>query len=348
MAVAGRLSGPELRRYPDPATELEVIRLTDPTCASGMTNPHLRQFGRRSDTLLYWSERYGAARQAFQLDLRSGDSHLLTDAAALDSASLAFSADERNFYYFDGRSLVESSLGNLKTRELHRTPEGAVRTGMALAADGSVLFIETQGGQARLMRVTRAGASAVLQADEPIELVAGRPRYPQLLYRTGAGLNLVNLDGAGKRQLKLEPGQTGETLWTQSGAAVLYLHVPDDPKQLITLREYDPAANADKLVAKTSQFESVAPNADASVFVGASRSRASAYVLLLLRVTRRELTLCEHHASDPKMVAPVFSPDSQSVFFNSDRHGKQAVYRVHIEKFVEETTAEGKDVRHEE
>ena len=76
---------------------------------------------------------------------------------------------------------------------------------------------------------------------------------------------------------------------------------------------------------------------DSSVFVGASRSRASAYVLLLLRVTRRELTLCEHRASEPAMVTPIFSPDSQSVFFASDRHGKTALYRVHVEKFVEET-----------
>ena len=29
MAVAGRLSGPESQRYADPATELEVIRLTE-------------------------------------------------------------------------------------------------------------------------------------------------------------------------------------------------------------------------------------------------------------------------------------------------------------------------------
>jgi oligogalacturonide lyase len=63
-------------------------------------------------------------------------------------------------------------------------------------------------------------------------------------------------------------------------------------------------------------------------------------VLILLRVARRELTLCEHHASDPAMVSPVFSPDSQSVFFVSDRHGKSAIYRVHVEKFVEATGEE--------
>jgi oligogalacturonide lyase len=123
-----------------------------------------------------------------------------------------------------------------------------------------------------------------------------------------------------------------------SGRTFAYLHIPDDPKQLITLRESSPDENTDKELAKTSQFEAFCPNGDSSVFAGASRSRASAYVLILLRVTRRELTLCEHHASDPAMVSPVFPPDSQSVFFVSDRHGKPALYRVHVEKFVEQTT----------
>jgi len=59
--------------------------------------------------------------------------------------------------------------------------------------------------------------------------------------------------------------------------------------------------------------------------------------LLLVRAVRRELALCEHRASDPSMVSPLFSPDSQSVFFVSDRHGKPALYRVHVERFVDET-----------
>jgi oligogalacturonide lyase len=339
MAVAGRLSGPEWQRYADPATELDVIRLTDPAFASGMTSPHLRQFGRRSDTLLYWSERFGA-RQAFQLDLKSGDSHQVTGAAALDGASIALSADERSLCYFDGAGLFESSLGNLRKRELYRVADGAIRSGMTLAVDGSVVFGERQGGASRIVRITRAGAGTVLQSDGAIDLVLARPRHPQVLYRAGDALRMVNLDGSGRSQLKIEPGQTGEVVWTQSGRTLLYLHIPEEPRQLITLRENDPAEKTDRQLARTSQFESVAPNADASVFVGASRSRASAYVLLLVRAVRRELTLCEHRASDPKMVLPVFSPDSQSVFFASDRHGKQALYRVRIEKFVEETSAD--------
>jgi oligogalacturonide lyase len=63
-------------------------------------------------------------------------------------------------------------------------------------------------------------------------------------------------------------------------------------------------------------------------------------LLLLLRVARRELTLCEHRSSDPMLVAPVFSPSSQRVFFQSDRHGKPAIYTMAVERFVEETTTE--------
>ena len=130
---------------------------------------------------------------------------------------------------------------------------------------------------------------------------------------------------------------TGSIAWTPSGRTFLYLHLPDDPRQLVTLRENTPDENTDKLLAKTSQFESVSSNADASVFAGASRGKASPYVLILLRAGRRELTLCEHKASEASIVRPMFSPDSQSVFFGSDRHGKPAIYRVHVEKFVEET-----------
>jgi oligogalacturonide lyase len=71
--------------------------------------------------------------------------------------------------------------------------------------------------------------------------------------------------------------------------------------------------------------------------VGASRNAASPTILILLRGTRRELTLCEHKASHPETVAPVFAPDSQRIYFQSDRDGKPAIYCVHVEKLVEKT-----------
>ena len=50
--------------------------------------------------------------------------------------------------------------------------------------------------------------------------------------------------------------------------------------------------------------------------------------------------MCEHKASNPRMVEPMFSPDAQRVYFESDRHGKPAIYCVHVEKLVEKIDSE--------
>jgi Tol biopolymer transport system component len=89
------------------------------------------------------------------------------------------------------------------------------------------------------------------------------------------------------------------------------------------------------VIAPTTQFATFSRNSDASVFVGASGSKASPHVLLLLRLTRREFTLAEHKASDPGMVAPVFSPTNERVYFTTDRDGKPCVYWMSVEKLVE-------------
>jgi len=73
------------------------------------------------------------------------------------------------------------------------------------------------------------------------------------------------------------------------------------------------------------------------VIAGASGSKASPYVLLLIRSAKRELTLAEHRASDPRAVAPQFSPNSQFLIFSSDRHGKPAIYWMPVDKLVTET-----------
>jgi oligogalacturonide lyase len=169
-----------------------------------------------------------------------------------------------------------------------------------------------------------------------------RPMRAQVLYRQGdTALWLVNSDGQQNRQLKLASGRIAAANWSTDGKTLLYLNLPDDPKQLNAIRECVPDANSDKLVAKTSQYAAFGANRDTSVFVGASRNTASPTVLLLLRVTRRELTLCEHKSSTPEEVAPLFSPDSQRIYFQSDRDGKAAIYSVHVEKLVEKTQTDG-------
>jgi hypothetical protein len=69
--------------------------------------------------------------------------------------------------------------------------------------------------------------------------------------------------------------------------------------------------------------------------VGASRSKAQPNVVLLLRSAKREMTICQHHASHPLTVWPSFSPDSKRVYFQSDEEGKPAIYSVNVEQLVE-------------
>ncbi len=337
MAAVGSVSSAEWRRYSDPATELEVLRLTDPSFASGMAAMHLRQFTRHSDMLLYWSERDPGARQAFLFDLRNGGSKQLTEVKALDSSTLSLSPDERTFLFFDGGSLMEGMLATERTREIHSVPGGAMRSGFSVGTDGAAIFAERENGKSRIVSVLRQQTRRIVETDQEIGEVMARPRRSQILYRAGDRFWIVNTDGSGRRQLKTALGRSASALWIPSGRTFIYLHVPEDRKELVTLREYSPDDGADSLIAKTSQFASASPNGDASVFTGASSNLASEYVLILVRAARRELTLCEHRASDPAIVRPVFSPDSQNVLFVSDRHGKPAIYQVRVGRFVEET-----------
>jgi oligogalacturonide lyase len=325
-------------RYADPATELDVLRITNPEFASGMAPVHLRQFGRRSDFLIYWSERLGS-RQVCHLDLKSGESRQLTEVPSLDVSTISLAPDERTVLFFNGPTLTEITPATLVSRELYKVPEGSTRTGFTQGADGSAYFaVRPVAGKSQILRATRQRTASVLEVDGDVDLLMMRPRRAQLLYRVNGLYWLLTTDGTNLRKpLKLEPGQTGQVLWTPSGRTLVYLHIPDDAKELIRMRENSPDEGSDKELAKTTQFEAFGSNADASVFAGASRSKASSYVLIMLRVTKREMTLCEHRASDPAMVSPTFAPDSQSVYFVSDRHGKSALYRIRVEKFVEAT-----------
>ena len=196
-----------------------------------------------------------------------------------------------------------------------------------------------QTSRLRLIGLLKPGTATVIETPFPPAYPVARPRRTQILYRQGdEALWLVNFDGAQNRRLRTAPaGRIGTAFWSANGRTILYLHIPEDTTKLIAIREHTPDENLDKVVSTTSQFAHFGANPDASVFVGASRNRASPHILILLRVGQRELTLCEHRSSDPYSVAPLFSPDSQRVFFQSDRDGKPALYRVQVERFVEKT-----------
>jgi len=189
----------------------------------------------------------------------------------------------------------------------------------------------------QLIAMAKGTVETLAEADGPISDAIPRPRRASVLYRRGEGLWLANYDGKQNYRLRLADGGIGPALWSPDGRSMFYLSYPGDARKLHALREFVPDTNEDTAVSDTSQFVGIGRNADASVFVGASGSKASPYVLLLVRAVKRELTLCEHRASDPLMVSPAFAPNNQRVFFGSDRHGKRAIYSISVERFVEET-----------
>jgi oligogalacturonide lyase len=345
--AAGSLKGTpfpsDWRRYADPATEFPVYRLTDPAYTSLLPPYYNSAISRRNAALVFVCDRAGSP-QVFRMDLRSGETAQLTSVAALDPASLVPFPDGRWAAYFDDRTLRVVAATGSRDRALYTVEDGWQRcAGASVTSDSAaVLFAERQGGRSRLrtVNVVRPAARTVTEAPFEIGHPIARPGRDQILYRQGGeALWLVNGDGAQNRRLKLAEGAIGPANWAADGKTVLYLRFPAVRSQLNEIREHTPDSNTGKLVAKTSQFVHFGYNRDTSVFAGASRNVASPTVLLLLRVTRREFTLCEHKASDASAVAPFFSPDAQRVYFQSDRHGKPALYCIHVERLVEKIEA---------
>lgn len=330
----------EVRRYADPATEFEVLRLTDPSFASHLPAYYNRAVSRHGSFMLYASARTGTV-QPYRMDLKTGESVQIA-AAAIVPATLSLAPDERTFFYSDGRAAFQANLGSLRVRTLYTAPADADITALVVTDDGThAIAAEKGSAKSRLKLITlgRApAASTIVESDQPVSDPLPRPRRAGLLYRRAEQeLWIVNYDGAQNRRLRVAPGTAAQAVWAAEGPTFFYLNFPETAKALHNIREFTPDLNEDKPVSNTTQFVRFNRNADSSVFVGASGSKASSYVLLLVRSVKRELTLCEHKASDPFTVTPVFSPNSQRVFFQSDRHGKPAIYSMRVDRLVEET-----------
>jgi len=337
----GRVFPSERVRYADPTTEFPVIRLTDPAHSSHLPDTTGRAVSRRNGFLLYSSDRTGSP-QAFRMDLRTGQSTQLTEAGALEASSLSLLPDERGFCYFDGPTLRLVWFRDGKEKEIYRLPEGVQRgAGLSVAPDGSYVLVTTARNtthQVLLIPLKKGPVRALATSREALAHAMARASGDAALYRQGAAaLGVVRTDGREARTLTVAAGGVGPAYWSPDGASALYLSFPAERGKLNSIRETALATGEDRLVAPTTQFVHFAPNADASVFVGASGSLASPHILVLLRRTRREITLCEHRSSQPAQTAPIFSPDSQSVYFESDRHGRPALYTMSVERLVEST-----------
>lgn len=339
----GLASPSEVKRYADPATEFPIFRLTNPEHESWLPAYYNRALSRRGNFMLYANERSGSI-QIYRMDLKSGQSHQLTNEAGVAPSALALMPDEKNICCLVGGTVRLLNLASLHSRDIYQVGDGfEAGNGLSVTDDGLYAMLVERSADRHRLRLINArtgSASTVAEANEPLSDPIPRPRRTGILYRRAGELWLVNFDGAQNRKLRLAAGVTGPANWSQDGRQVVYLNFPADRTQLNNLRDFTPDANEDRMLARTSQFVHFGSNADGSVIVGSSGSKASPYVLLLVRSVKRELTLCEHKAADPARVAPIFSPDSQRVFFQSDRDGKTAIYTLNVERLVSETDVE--------
>ncbi|MCU1292764.1 MAG: domain protein beta Propeller [Bryobacterales bacterium] len=318
----------EFVRYVDPVTENALVRLTALSSANRLPAPQNAFVSARSRFLVFSSDRTGVPAPHL-VDLRSGAIRQLAESAALNSQSLSLDRAERSLFFLDGDKLQQVQIVNGRATTL---AEGV----SAFAGRSEAEMLVVRGG-----RLQRAADGQTLASD----LASG----PCLVSPDGA-LCLFNKTSGAESELwclplrtpgnarRLAAGPIRFPYWSPDSQSVLFLRdVAGSGVTLSEIHRVSKEGTAEERVTGTSQFAAFAPNSDASVFVGASRSKAQPTVDLLLGASKRELTLCEHHATNADTVTPVFAPDSRRVYFQSDREGKPALYSINVELLVEPT-----------
>jgi oligogalacturonide lyase len=322
----------EFFRFADPATETLVVRLTNPATNSLLPAASNRFVSSKRRFLIFSSDRTGRPTP-FQLDLRTARLRQLAQTADLLPNSLCMEESERFLYFIDEGALKEVALANLRSRTLAEEVS-AFSTGKS-----STEFIVVRHG-----RLEQLGGAASMLADNvgssfgPLMRPGGKGCvFARDVATEEREFWYAPLPGTTMKPMLLAKGPISNPIWSPDGHSLLFLREVQTNVLLSELHEVVPETGSEQRVAPTSQFAAFAPNGDASVFVGASRSKAQPNVVLLLRAVKRELTLCEHRASQPASVSPVFSPDSRRVYFQSDHEGKSALYSVNVELLVEPT-----------
>jgi oligogalacturonide lyase len=327
----------DAKRYNDGLTEFPVVRLTSPEYTSRLTAYYNRGIAGKS-TLYFCCDRE-RRMGIFRADLRTGEMMRIAQGDQILPSSLDLMPGDRTLLYADGRSLRLLSLNNLKSRELYAA-QGDIVAASASEDGTHVAAVTAEGGRNRLMLIPPAKGEPreIVAAEDSLEQPVHRRMRAAILYRRGGeALYLANYEGQQNYRLRVSADTVATPQWSPDGRSILYLSIPATNDRKNEIREFTPDTNEDKAVAPTTRYIEFQANADATVFVGASGSKASPQVLLLLRSAKRELTVCEHRASDPRMVSPVFTPNSQRILFVSDQHGKPAIYTMNTERLVEET-----------
>ncbi len=326
----------EFVRFPDPTTETWVVRLTNPATASILPASTNRFVSTRERFLIFSSDRAGKL-SPYRADLRTGVIAAISEAADLDTRSLCMDRRERVLHFLDGGKLRTVNL-----RNGHEERPVAEEVSAFSVADG----VRAESSEFWVVRNNRLEYLSDGRAHVVAENISGtclsRPRQTGCLFVRDLNPEEREIWYAsmGAAPVRLASGRVSNPVWSADGGSVFVLRdVLKRGLYFSEIHELTPGGTAETCVAPTSQFAAFAPNGDDSVFVGASRSKAQPNIILLLRTVQREFTLCEHRASHPTAVVPVFSPDSRRVYFQSDHQGKSAIYSVNVELLVEPTAA---------
>lgn len=319
----------EFVRLIDPTTESMVVRLTNPAYASYLPQPGNRFVSTRQRFLLFSSDRTGHLTP-FSVDLRTGVPQAVAVTTDLLPSSLCLDAQGRSAYFIDAGDLKQIAIGNKKATVLARGVSafsvGTGPSGIVVVRDGHLEQLSSGAALATgiapwcALRPGGRGCAFTRHADIPQEQEFWYAPIPAA------------------SPVLLAKGRISNPIWSPDGSSLLFLRdVPVNDTFVSEIHAAYPDVATEQRITPTSQFASFAPNGDASVFVGASKSKAQPTVILLLRSPQRELTLCEHKAAHPNAVDPVFSPDSRRVYYQSDHEGKSALYSVNTESLVEPT-----------
>lgn len=330
-------------RFADPATETPIVRLTSPAFAHLLPASGNRYVQLKPRVLYCSSDRIGGRMMPFQIDLRTGTVRQVAETAALDPASLCLDAPGKFLYLLDGMQLTEAPLTtkhDIKRAEV--LLEGV--TSFGIGETRAELFV-ILGNRLHFMHADRSqpsGKDEAALAEDTAGPCRVRPGGRGCLFSRTVSEDLrefwyASVDSRSKPVL-LARGRISNPAWSADGGSLFFLrNVPKNSVYVAELWEVKPEEQVERCLASTSQFATFSANGNDSVFVGASSSKAQPNLILLLRETRRELTLCEHRSSQPSTVRPAFSPDSRRVYFESDREGKSAIYSVNVEQLVEPT-----------
>lgn len=360
----------------DELTGRGLTRLTDPRVLYHLPHYHHRFLATNNRFLLLGGEPDGT-RQIHGLDLRRNRLTQMSEGEGTFPYSATLAQGGREIYYLQGDMLRSISLSGRGNRIVFRRPRGWLFTGHLSITDDAktAAFVEINEDDLRDDPAEQFAARPQCRI-RVVDLPTGKDRivvrerawltHPQLrpgrrelLYAHEGPANEIEyrmywtaIDG-GKDKPIVPPngGHVEREYWAADGSEVRFVHFPDETMRGATVRAISPETGEERRIARCSAFGWMQENIDGSAFVGASIRPSAPNIFVLFPLLDREITLCEHGASrkpypiagtdridyDCAMPQTAFSPDSQWVYFISDREGKPALYRMKVEDLVEAT-----------